>query len=115
MLLLAYSFDDRPRLDSQSAALVLCVTTAMCVIGATCTLTMMQERFRSTFYKHCTMAKHVRDFWWYHGSASYIEQKLMKDCDHDLIRGHQVVRTFATAYLPMDLVEEWVRENWYVG
>ena len=59
MLALAYTFEDKPKLEWQTAAMALGASTALCVVGAACTLASMPERFRSTFYKHHTLAMYL--------------------------------------------------------
>ena len=40
------------------------ITSGVCALGAIFMFVSMEKRFRATFYKHCTMAMHARDFWW---------------------------------------------------
>ena len=48
MLVLAYTFDDFPTIDWQSAAMMLGVTTVACVLGVACALASMEKRWRAT-------------------------------------------------------------------
>ena len=65
---------------------------------------------RATFYKHCTMAMHVRNYHWHVGTTVKIKGKLVADCDRELIRALRITH-YAKCYLPMDLVEPVVRDN----
>ena len=113
MLLLAYSYDDRPKLDSQSAAMALGVTSAVCAVGAACVLAACEPRYRSTFYEHRTFKTHLRTFWWETATAIIVNGKLRTDCDREIVRA-DIIMAIAKYYWPMDLVEPFVRENWCV-
>ena len=113
MLLLAYSYDDRPKIDSQSAAMALGVTSAVCAVGAACVLAACEPRLRSSFYEHRTLKTHVRNTWWETATATTINGKLETHCDRETIRAYHAM-SFAKCYWPMDLVELFVRKNWCV-
>ena len=55
-----YLAEDRPD-DLQRT--ILGATTALTLVGATCVIAAMNERFRPTFYKHETMAMYVCVRW----------------------------------------------------
>ena len=113
MLLLAYSYDVHPKLDSESAAMALGATSAMCAVGAACVLAACKPRYRSTFYEHCTMKTHMRNTWWRDRTTIELDGKILTDCDRELVRAYQGLN-YAKCYWPMDLVEPFVRDNWYV-
>ena len=110
MLVRAYSFDDRPKTDSQTAAMALGVTTATCVIGAACALASMEQRWHSTFYEHRTLKKHVREFWWKQATVGADNDGNFVYKKEDIIACHAM--SFARCYWPTDLVESFVRANW---
>ena len=114
MLLLAYSYNDRPKFDSQSAAIVLGVTSAVCAVGAACVLAACEPRYRSTFYEHRTWAMHLRTFFWDTATAVEVNGKLRANCDRETVRAWHVMGVSAECYWPMDLVKPFVRENWCV-
>ena len=74
---------------------------------------MMQERFRSTFYKHCTLAMHVRDFEWNEQTAAKVGGEILTGCDRELVRASVLMKT-ARCYWPTELVERFVVQNWRV-
>ena len=113
VLALAYAFDDKPTLEWQTAVMALGTTTVMSVIGAVGVFFSMEERFRSSFYEHCTMAKHVRTYVWDERTAHRVQGKIDTDCDRELVRAAAAMM-YARCYWPMDLVEPFVRENWCV-
>ena len=51
MLTLAYTFEDKPKLEWQTAVMALGASTAQCMVAAACTLALTPKRFRSTFHK----------------------------------------------------------------
>ena len=114
MLVLAYSFDKRPKVDSQSAAIALGTTSALCALGISCTFASMERRFRSTFYKHRNCAKHVRDWCWDLATFSTDLNGQVKEYDRETIRAYHAM-SFTKASWPMDLVEPFVRDNWCVS
>ena len=73
----------------------------------------MPERFRSTFYKHLTLAKYIREYVWCEQTTLSIDGELV-ECDRDFVRAFDVIGDTARAYWPMDLVEPFVRANWCV-
>ena len=111
MLKVAYSFDERPILDSRSAAMMLCAATAVCAVGAGCFLLSMKERFRGTFYKHHTFSAQMRDYYWNVKTVVSMNGELLKNCEREFVRA-DTMKSFARCYWPMDLVEPFVRENW---
>ena len=114
VLLLAYSYDDRPKFDSPSAAMALGVTSAVCAVGAACVLAACEPRYRSSFYEHRTWVMHLRNFWWDDATAVNIDGKMRTNCDRETIRAWSIIRSTARYYWPMDLAEPFVRENWCV-
>ena len=114
MLALAYnSFAENPKLDWQTSATVLGASTAICVVGAVCALASMPEWFRSTFYKHYTMATYIRNYVWCEQTTLQIDGELV-ECEREFVQAHVVIGDVARAYWPMDLVEPFARENWCV-
>ena len=113
MLALAYSFEDKLKLEWQTAAMVLGASTALCVVGAACTLALTPKRFRSTFYKHYTLGTYVREYVWHEQTTLNIDGELV-ECDREFVQAYDVIGDTARAYWPMDLVEPFVRQNWYV-
>ena len=68
--------------------------------------------FRHTFYRHRTMAAHVREFWWNEATATTMPNgELATGCDRETIRAYHVMG-YARCYWPMDQVEDFVREGW---
>ena len=114
MLELAYKFssDKQPKPEWQTAAMALGATSALSVVGAICTLASTNERFRSTFYKHCTCAEYVRNDWDGRTTVT-IRGKIVTDCGRELVR-IKLMKGYNRCYWPMDLVEPFVRENWWV-
>ena len=108
------SFDDQPKLDWQTAATVLAASTAVCMIGAAFALKWMDVRFRSTFYKHYTLAKYVREYDWNERTTLKLRGQIITGCDQELVRA-KVMQGFARCYWPMDLVKPFVRDNWCVS
>ena len=115
MLVLAYSFEKSPKIDSQSAAVMLGATSAVCAAGAAFSFVALNERFRDSFWKHYPMSKHVREFWWETATVTTgPDGQVMEDCDRETIRAYTAMY-FAKCYWPMDLVEPFVRDNWCVS
>ena len=113
MLALAYAFDVTPTLEWQTAATTLGVTTVLSVIGAACTLASTKEQFRSTFYKHYTLARYVRDYVWHEQTTLSVDGELVV-CDREFVQAYDVIGDTALVYWPMDLVEPFVHANWCV-
>ena len=114
MTALAYTFfDDKPKLQSQTAAIALGASTVVCVVGAVGVFVLMDERFRSSFFEHCTLATYVRTYLWYERTAQKVQGKIELDCDRELVRAVGAMEQ-ARYYWPTDLVEPFVRENWCV-
>ena len=105
-------FEDKPKLEWRAAVIVLGASTALCVTGAACTLASTTERFRSTFYKHYTMAMYIRGYMWHERTLCRIDGEMV-ECDREFIRAFALSDT-ARTYWPMDLVEPWARQNWSV-
>ena len=111
MLALAYAFNDKPKFEWQTAAMALGATTSLCVVGAACTLASTSEKYRPTFYKHCTLAMYVREYCWHEQTLLKLNGELVV-CDRELVRAYDAIGDTARAYWPMDLVETFVRDNW---
>ena len=96
---------------------ILGATTALTGFGAACVFAAMDERYRSTFYKHTTLAMYLRSEYWnaHHKTTLRMKGEVLRGCNHDLVRAYEAIGEYARCYWPMDLVEPFVRENWCVG
>ena len=111
MLVLGYRIGDRPHVNSEAAAIMLVTSTAVCVLGAVCAFASMNPAFRSTFFKHRTFSKHMREYEWNERTVVKVRGEMVPGCDRELVRV-KAAMSFARCYWPMDLVESLVRENW---
>ena len=106
-----YLFEDRPLLDSQTAAIILGGATALAIFGAACVLEATPENYRGGFYQHNTLAMYVRSFAWNEQTSIKIDGKVKTGCTRELVRAAEVIGEHARCYWPDDLVRPFVREN----
>ena len=59
-----FVFERAPNLASQTVAIALVGVTAGCALAAALGMANVVPAFRHTFYRHRTMAAHVREYWW---------------------------------------------------
>ena len=90
---------------------LLGATTAVSLVGVACVFASMDKRYRSSFYKHCTLMMHNRSYVWKSKETLTLNGKLVKN--------RELVLTCAgldqaLCYWPMELVKPFVRENWCV-
>ena len=80
-----------------------------------CVFMSMNEKFRVTFYKPYSLYRHVRENFWSENHYTSLRNGGVVTTGHDR-ETIQAVRgmSFARTYWPMDLVEPFVRRNWYV-
>ena len=97
-------------IDQRIVWMVLGGATALSVLAALVAFALMESKFRSTFYRHRTMATHVREFYWVR-STKTDGTKIKCNDDLDAVRA-EILEWYAKAYWPTDLVRLWVREGW---
>ena len=90
--------------------MVLGGATALSVLSALASFALMEPKFRSTFYRHRTMATHVREFHWVR-STKMDGTKIECNDDLDAVRAG-ILESYANAYWPNDLARLWVRDGW---
>ena len=61
-----------------------------------------------------TLATYLREYTWNEATAVTARGQLLIDCGQERIRA-DVIDNVARQYWPMDLVEPFVRENWWVS
>ena len=111
MLALAFHFDDEPAGMSQRVVWgVLGSATALSVLATLAAFVLMESSFRSTFYRHRTMATHVREHYWMR-ETKWDRTPVISNDDLDAVRA-QTLSNYATAYWPTDFARQWVREGW---
>ena len=111
MLLLAFRFDDEPSRISQWVVWsVLGTATCLSVLATLAAFVLMKPSFRSTFYRHRTMATHVRKHYWVR-STKWDGTPVLSNDDMDSVRA-QALGGYASAYWPTDLARQWTREGW---
>ena len=116
MIALAYTFDDKPKIEWQTAATALGATTAR-VCGRrsgrfrvdgesdSAPRSTSTARWRSTF---------ANTSWNERTTLRHPTGKIDTDCDPRARASHGM-HGYARCYWPMDLVEPFVRENWCVA
>ena len=109
MLALAFRFDPAG-INPQLVWMVLGNTTALCVMAALVASMLVEPAFRGTYYRHMTMSMYIRDFYWVR-STKFDGQPVASNDDLDAIRA-SVLNGYSTAYWPMDLARQWVRNGW---
>ena len=105
-----FAFERAPNLASQTVAIALVGVTAGCALAAALGMANVVPAFRHTFYRHRTIATHVREYWW--NREPYMYNGEMQE--QEKIRAESLT-SFARCYWPMDLVEPFVRDNWYAA
>ena len=112
MALLAFlAFERTPAFTQRAVVMTLGGLTAGGALAAALGMANMVPAYRHTFYRHRTMATHVREWWWNEAMAVRIDGELVLNCDRETVRV-DVLKNHARCYWPMDLVEVFVRENW---
>ena len=107
-----YSFEARAY--SATRLVLLIASTAVCAIGAACTLASVHNRFRATFYVHRTLAQHIRSYEWNERTVLKVNGEIDTDCDRELVRVRGAM-SYARYYWPADLIKPFVRHNWCVA
>ena len=109
MLALAFHFYDEP-ISQWVVWAVLGSASALSVFSALIAFVLMKPSFRGTFYRHRTMAKHAREYYWVR-RTKWDGTPIMSNDDLDAVRA-QSLAGYAMVYWPADLAREWVREGW---
>ena len=110
MLALALHFDATLPLSPRLLWIALVGATVTCVLCALLAFQLMVPSFRGTFYRHRTLAMHLREFHW--NSATKWDGGSV-ECNDDLeaVRA-RILKMYAQNYWPVDLAKGWVRERW---
>ena len=110
-LIVAFAFRyHEPVISQWIVWAILGSATALSMVAALIAFVLMQPTFRGTFYRHRTMGKHVRDFFWVR-DTKLDGTRIAGNDDLDAVRA-VVLGERAKAYWPTDLARQWVREGW---
>jgi hypothetical protein len=84
--------------------------TFVSMLFACVAFALMEPEFRHSFYTHLTMAKHIREFHWFRSTMTD-GTKITSHDDLDSIRAN-VLQSYAMAYWPKDLAQDWALQSW---
>ena len=111
MLAFACQYDLPPVItNSQVVWMLLGGVTVLSVLASLVAFLLMEPNFRSTFYKHRTMRKHVRESYWARSTKWNGKPITCRD-DLDSVRA-STLKWYAKAYWPNHLARQWVRDGW---
>ena len=108
---LAFAVHGSSAIDQRRVWMVLGGATALSLFAALVSFALIEPKFRSTFYRHRTMATtHVREGHWVR-STKTDGTKIECNDEVDAVRA-EILESYAKAHWPNDLVRLWVREGW---
>ena len=110
MLALALHYDATLPINPRLLWIVLGGATAVCVLCALLAFQLMVPSFRSTFYRHRTLAMHLREFHW-NRETKWDGASIECNDDLDAVRA-RILKTYAKNYWPGDLARQWARDGW---
>ena len=84
--------------------------TALSMSGALLVLMLVDPKVLGTFYRHRTLATHVREYHWVR-DTKWDGTKIETNDDRDATRA-ETLSIYSKYYWPTDRVRVWVREGW---